>query len=468
MVIEKSRFKKIFVLTIFIMLVSAFYSFNSENPEVRFTGLAVLSLISLVLFLFTKQCQLISITWFLVIFLYIYNCGQVWLKLFEYDFKYSSFLITQFSDEQISRALYFFIFVINVFEIFLIVFESRTEQFLIYSADDCFDSSLESDQQDGTLYLLLIVFSVVCFCVVTYNDVSSILLARTIGYLGSYTTGRSNAIVYMMINLFPFLIVLWLLIGRNQWKKIILFYAVIRSLLLMLLVGNRGQYIALLIILFLIYELEYRDSNKQRRGIRQYLGIVILGLVLLSIAGYVSNIRNIVNGSESFVEYLLKENVVISMLQELGGTFINTILTVDICPDRLTYAYGKTYIAAMIQLIPKGYSLISSYSKYINLGSVLNVFFSKGEGLGGSFTAELYYNFSWFSLCIVPFFSYALAKCDSFLHSRNISNLGKAVAYYYSYVALMYIRGEFCDFAVFTRYLLYFLIMFWLLRSRHK
>lgn len=111
------------------------------------------------------------------------------------------------------------------------------------------------------------------------------------------------------------------------------------------------------------------------------------------------------------------------MLQELGGTFINTILVIELCPTRLAFACGKSYLAALLQFIPLGSNLLPGMSEYANLGSLLNQYFAKGSGLGGSFIAELYFNFSWMSLILIPIFSYIVVRLDRVITNRNSSVL---------------------------------------------
>ncbi|MDT2712391.1 O-antigen polysaccharide polymerase Wzy [Enterococcus dongliensis] len=456
MTVNRRVFNKILIQIFFLMIIIGVYQFSNHYTDtVLFRILAAFSLTSFILFVILNASGVMTAQWFTVLFLYLYNCGQVWLHLFGVPFSKSSFLITQYSYSEIHRSIFFFLVAINIFQIFINFFykdDLYGELQWRNTIEDC--SELKST---------LVVFSVFAFVLVTYNDVISIISARTLGYVASYTMGRDNPIIYMMIYLYPLLTVLWQMIGTPTQKKVIMIYSVLRCLTMMLLVGNRGQYIALLILLFLLQHKE-REGH-ERRSFKQLLAIIILGVILLVIAGYVSNTRNIISGQMSVKEYLLKGNIFFSMLQELGSTFINTILVVNLCPDSLHFAFGKSYIAGLVQLIPKASSVFSSIGRYGNLGSVLNGFFSKGSGLGGSYIAELYYNFSWFSVLVIPFFSWILVKLDGFTNNTEISILKKAIAYYYIYATFMFVRGEFSDFAVYTRYLFYFLVVYWVLRS---
>ena len=66
----------------------------------------------------------------------------------------------------------------------------------------------------------------------------------------------------------------------------------------------------------------------------------------------------------------------------------------------------------MITLVPGLRNVISQFNEYTDIGVICNTLFHKGASLGGSYFAELYYNFYGFSILLAPIFGFFFAKID--------------------------------------------------------
>ena len=80
---------------------------GDKNSLIDF--LSIVSAISLTLFILEYRSDFVSCSVFSVIFLYLYNCGQLWLLSIGYRFKFTNYLITQFSTESIFDAVYYIV-----------------------------------------------------------------------------------------------------------------------------------------------------------------------------------------------------------------------------------------------------------------------------------------------------------------------------------------------------------------------
>lgn len=421
----------------------------SSSTEAGFNFLTIISFLLLTLFLLNRTEKIVSFTTFFVVFLYAYNCGQVWLRFFDYGFEKSSFLITEYSLSSINSALAYFLIIMSFFQLFLLVFEGNNT----VAKNEESKGNSNNPTPDNALRMVTGIAYLLCLFVITYNDIRQIVSAMLVGYGDSYKLGRNNPLIYMMLNLFPLLVCIGMLVFDGRKRKFITMHAIARSLIMMLLVGNRGAHIALMCVIFIAQSIAPPKKHLLRT--------VIFGLFLIIVAGYVADMRNLTSGRIGIAEYLRSSNIICSVLQELGGTMVDTVLLVKSVPQKLNWGYGVSYIGAFIQFIPKLSSFFPELCKYNSIGDLLNNgIFEKGSGMGGSFIGELYLNFGWFAILVLPFFAKIVNAIEKNIRSNNGSPLKKGISLYFAYAFFMYVRGNFSEFAVYARYLCYFLIVY--------
>ena len=458
--IKKSSF--IFISAyLFIILIVILFSLNSDKKSL-IDFLSCISVISLSIFILEYRSNFVSCSVFSIIFLYLYNCGQLWLLSIGYKFKFTNYLITQFSTESIFDAVYYFIIIINAIQVFLSLSKGRDDRI---DNDNIYNLKGDSSNTSEDKALIITTQSLyfLCLIILSYVDVSQIAVARIYGYSSAYTVGRDNSVAYMFIFLYPFLVSMMMLISNVKLQKFAFYHGVIRSFIMMLLVGNRGQHIALLCMLYIFY---YTKQNEKKHSLaKKHWLTIVVGLALVLVAGYVANIRNVIGGRTSFLDYLRDNNVFASILQELGGTVIDLILLINNCPAHIPWGKGISYVGGLLQYLPKMTSFFPELCKYNDLGAILNGYFAKGGGLGGSLIAELYFNFKWFAILVVPIYSFLLGKLDQIVKRRGVSVLSKGICFYYIYISFMYTRYNFSDIATYTRFLTYFLIIYGIIKS---
>ena len=449
--------KIVYSLAYCILLVILWFLADQKNLELQFNILTVFSFVSLGLFFASRSEKSVSFTTFFVIFLYIYNFGQVWLKCFNYEFERTSFLITNYSLESINMAVLYFLAIMCFFQLFLIFFEGEEKKENAISVNN---ANVVNSSYDAALKQTTAIFYFACLIVITYNDMVQITTSMLVGYQHSYRLGRDNPLIYFMLNIFPFLVGLGLFLFDGRRKKFIMIHAAARSVIMMLLVGNRGMYIATICMVFMAQSAGV-ESKKKKGHLFQ---TVMLSLFLVVIAGYVADIRNLTSGRIGIAEYLRSSNIICEVLQELGGTMVNMVLLVKNVPQKLNWGYGVSYIGAFIQFIPKLSSIFPEFCKYNSIGDLLNnSLFEKGSGMGGSFIGELYLNFGWFAIFVLPFFAKIINVIEENIRSNNGSPLKKGISLYFAYAFFMYVRGNFSEFAVYARYTCYFLIVYYIM-----
>ena len=453
--INKSNIIKVMIQVVFIIIILIIGSKPGIVLPNDICLMGFISLISLFAFILGRYVPVISISWLTVIFLYLYSFGQIWLLLFGADLPNGSFQVTQYGNEVLFKSIVFALSTINCLQLSLLVFR-------LFSKRARFSGTNSPLPENSLKYASLILF-LFCLAVVTYNDLIQIAAAKTIGYVGAFVLGRNNQIIQIGIYLFPFAICLLLLVSKPRIKKLILTYSVLRCLVMMILVGNRGQYIALLAVLLLIYFHDLRDKSK-KTSFLFYFKYFLIGVGVIVLASYIALTRNITASQTSVVDVLTKNNIIVQLLNEMGGTLINTEIAINIIPTSLPVGKGISYIGSLIQLIPNMSSMLPGLVKFNDLGVGFNSYFTKGSGLGGSYIAEMYFNFGWFSLLFQCLAGWGLTRLDNILLNSHVGLLKKAIVYFYAHAIFMYLRGNFSEMAVYTRFLIYFMVFYLVLR----
>ena len=462
---KKTLFFIQLIICLIVTVISVLIFNGSFNEhEAYYKMLQYFSILCFTIFLFTNPYPLISCYSFIIIFSYIYNCGQVWLMAFNVDFTYTSYLIDRYSYSDISYALLFFLIIISIIHLFGILF---------YKPDitkDDIDSkkSVLKLKENVALKYTGIIILVLCIIFLSYNDIKQIINAQILGYAESYTIGRDDKLLYALYHLFPLSIfILMLTIKENKTRQIVFWFAILRSVFLMLLIGNRGQYMSLICVLIVLKKaIDGKLNNKNN-----YLNYLSWLIILIIISSFVAASRNVTSNVLSintFTDFIFTNNILVQFFQELGGTLVNTILVVINCPYSLDFGLGISYLGSLVSFIPFGSIIFENVVEYNDLGDVLNNYFHKGSGLGGSYIAELYFNFGWFSFIIAPLFGFTFSKISQKLNSCTIyeekSALSTAIYAYTFYAILMFVRGNFYDIMVYARYLVYVLLLYFILR----
>lgn len=432
--LTKKRLTSLIIQIFFMLVLITSNSYDFSSSEEKFGMLVILSFCDLVIFSVFNCAGLLSASWFTVIFLYVYNFGQAWLLFWNIPLKKGNFTIAQYSNANINDAMYYALAIITCLQLAITLFYKDNIKKQI-------KEKVVGLPKSKLLLQVTKIVAGVCFLIDMINNIEQIIAAQTHGYIDSYVIGRDNVLIQTATYLFPFLITLLILQMKKREQVIVFTYAMIRSLVMMLLVGNRGQYIAMIIILLLLYMKDIRESKGE--SIWQYVMLVIVGLFLLSIASYVADTRGTIGETTTFTEHIKNNNVILAMLNELGGTLINTILIMGQCPQNISFGRGISYLGSVFHLIPGFANLFPNIVQYNDLGSILNNYFIKGEGLGGSYIAEMYFNFSWLALGFQLLFGYLLVQCDNILRRGNDNCLKRAIVYHYIFAIFMYTRGNF-------------------------
>ncbi|MDM8313012.1 oligosaccharide repeat unit polymerase [Clostridium cadaveris] len=458
MLTSKKKFLSCTINILFIILVISCWFFESSNsPYNIYFTMNALSFMSFVIFLITNPYRILSSYTFIFLFIYLYNCGQLWMDLFGIEILSGSFVITRFSYTILAESVFYFVLFTALFHFFGIIFS----QSIPYKDNINFDlmESLNNDEIilfKKLLYILLFI----SLPLLTVYDVGQVILARTSGYAAALYARSDSTILAIFSTMFALLIFGIVICEKNTKKrKIVALYGVARYVIMMVLVGYRMQAMAFLCSLFIVWTLRDDEKKLKHKGVI----VIILGVILLIVASLVSQYRSGgVNNFSSISDSLIKS------VREIGGSFIDIPILMEKI-DIIGFAYGRTYTYGLINMVPFLIRIFPNATTYLTLSATLNDNFIiySSSSLGGNLYAELFYNFGWYALFATPLLAYIVFFLNKRIDEKG-TLIAKTMEMYLFFILALYIRGNMGEITVFLRNILYVLILYKLLKSRQR
>lgn len=250
-----------------------------------------------------------------------------------------------------------------------------------------------------TIFTLTSIIVLPLYLYVTYLSLSNGFSQQTRAILSSsnlFNIARSffysSGILYLCYN------------NKRQSKSNKLIEGIIiLSIVLTFFIGARGEGLTWLVAYFYGKKTIIKETKLKKEWL--FILVIIL-LALVSVA-----IAEIRSGSGMSVADVLKGNVLNKFISELGFNFTSICYMMLYTPKTLKFQYGYTYILSLLSLVPSTIDFLG-FSKYFRsqlplykLAELLHQDFlgSLDFGVGFSFNAEAFYNFSWFGiLTVVP------------------------------------------------------------------
>lgn len=412
--------------------------------------MSVISFFSFLLFSLMIGRKVLDVYFIFVILTYIFHFGQIFLHILNIAiilppkfniFTYNSVYViasAHFS-LQLIMGMQIFGFILDIVKININQKKKR--------------SVINNEKIDLEFFLLILFLTVVPYF---YVDISQILIANDLGYVDAYKFGSSYFLSllssFFILSLFGFLVTS----KSYRLNKIVLFSFATWNLFKMILVGNRSQPMAIVLSLLFLY-ITVITSKKFKIGIQH----IMLGLLIILLLPFIAQVRNISSttfSTTSFVNYILEENPLSYLMAEFGGTLLTTVMTIQNIPYNVGFSRGLTYIGSFTIFIPFSTTLFGDYfSKYISVGEVMNPYF--GGGLGGSWIAELYFNFGQLSIVFVPLITVFIKTISIKISNKSLPTLAinRALLFFILIPLFIYPRGYFYTFITYANIYIYML-----------
>ena len=267
-----------------------------------------------------RKYKILSPMNLLVILSFLYHCGQVWLLSAGITLKKNSFTIDRYSDSSIIITLLIFqifIIMLNLGSFFVKHKELETNNKITIT---------QSISTDNCFYIGVAIFAISSLFLI-YNDIQQIMASlslRTGNYSDVYKIGHDNVLIYTSIYLFPIGVFLSMLSApTKKIEAFFAFFSCFRSILLISIVGSRSAYIPMLLCIAIYYLMKNNDKSISKK----YIIFIVLIMIVYSYVSYSRNSSDKFEAHNMF-EYMLNNNIIIDVLQELGSTQDDIILNI--------------------------------------------------------------------------------------------------------------------------------------------
>lgn len=398
---------------LFIIFMISIRNIDFYTWSKYFTAIIIGQFIFQYMFFKLIEFKLFSLTGMFILLSYLFHFGQILIMVLFPNYEFRRFNYIIFYDSQgIKMALEFALITILMVGFgILISSNNRTKNIT-------FKYTLSRCKKIGWI----IVFFT--FPIQIYIDTTKLVISITKGYLATYQAGIAG--IWSAIGFISFIGFALLILGYKEHKKksLLIFAFIIVYLLLTMFSGHRGH--QLTIILFLTYIVHMTIYRIRGKRLIFMFVIMFVGLAFLNTLATFRGVsgKTIMKFWKLFI-YNLKGNSIKDIIVELGGTIKTLYLTMQQVPDTIPYAYGATYPLSIFSIIPNIDNAFTNINTFASFTKNL-----QGSALGGSYIAELYYNFSYFGFLIAPFVGFFVnrisKKVENLIYNKDYLNL----AYY--------------------------------------
>lgn len=448
--ISKSSVLKV-GLIIILTLVMVQFSMTSFSVDIL-NWFVFIDVLIVLVSIYDKNNS-INVYFVFMVSLAIFHFGQVPLNIFglPMNTNYGYDLYSMYSAGYLMRTLQFCLISFNLAAIpFFIIPENRNRKI-----NECCNDGLKEKlflEQEQVYSFGRFLFWVLVIPIIIY-DLTLLTSAVTLGYAAKYT--YSNGFLTSVDMYFP-LAIICILAGaqkENKWKRYLAF-ALIRIILQMLIVGNRGPLITCLVL----YWIAYHTFHKTHRVKKVYLLLAVAGATIM--IPFVAVIRGKSNDI-SLLKFIAEYNPLSMLLTEFGSTLITPILAFEYL-DRFPALFGKSYLGGLAIILPFSSSYLSGIRSFMNVGAILNPYSPLRGALGGSLFADAIINFGFFGIMAAPIIGAIVKNISNSVGKIRIKKtiINNCLLLYFSYGLILYTRGSAQDIGLAIKRTIYMIIIY--------
>lgn len=427
--IEKNETELMYVLFCIISCILLFCLALMMNYDSFLKCTALIVIMHFVIsYLFNVKVlkeKLISIKILFLIFIYIFNFGNLIVNLINENAQYKVYdFLHYYSQDSNIKAILFSFITINFMLLGSLIYSKKTNHKVKdrLLKTETINFKFESKENLVLLRLFSIIILIFTFPFELYISINKLLIAINQGYLATYDFYFPGILI--QLSQFYIIGLILLAISFKESKKIsnCIFALITIYQCFVMITGNRGMQTIALCLIILIYFLYFQKINFKSMVILISLGIMgifaITSISQIRVQGY-SSLSNFI------VELLnVKNNPIIAAFDEFGFTLYTTSLSIAQVPYATPFTFGLTYLASFSNVLPN----VSEFTRFLNDFSCFTVHLDGGS-IGGSIIAELYYNFSYFG-CILGLL---IGYYSNFLSDIFISSLKNNEFYIFSF-----------------------------------
>lgn len=411
MLVNKNKFKSIMIvlgICIFNLILTQYYVNGTRQytpEEVRF-----ISVIAVVEFAVISICwiritgEILSPFYIMFVVIYVFCMGQTicWafgLDMGEMDLqKYVPHLDKHYLGDGLLYTLNgIVLFMLGA----LMAYNPNGSKNTVQTKKNLIDYAAIKN-----LSTVILIVSIPCVLINLWNILPSVILG---GYSELYTElnsySKTGQFVPLIAGWFPIALLMKYAVYCEERPQISKISAGVLwgYIIINLYIGGRSGAVMMVLAFFI---------TKQYLGnpIRKNMVIpgVIGGYAFLGVLNAIADIRLNTNRSvvDIFSAFITTGTSVLSdFIGELGWSMSSLVWTMQLIGD--TYRKGSSYLYAFTAIIPNlGFWSIHPATIYSNLGGWMQKELGRTTGLGYTFVAETYINFSWLGLVVMLLFGY--------------------------------------------------------------
>ena len=422
--------KRNLLLTLIWFIISFMESFLVRFFYDEGNGLfsvALLLVVNLCIQLITlKICNRRIISFFgaFIVFMYLFHFGQVFSTAFfsNVDFDTMNYLVVYMKEKDYAlKSIEICLNTINFFFIGGVL------------SSDSIDYSDKRETADSLQICLSYgkILFVISFPFRLFFDIERFLIAARSGYSGVINERVVLPGVFSTIASFWYISLAILLIGitdKRKESKIIIYSTI--YMVVTMLSGERGHQLICMISLVIIFI----QKNNIIIGCKKILSYSAVGVIMLFFIDLVFDIRQysisyFISNFSEFTSNVLKKNVIIETIHSFGATIFTPYLVVKGMGTDYNPLFGETFIKSTSQIFPA----VTDSMRAINNGSILGRALNTDHAIGGSFAAELYYDFRGFYFVASALLGYIYGRFSSslpyYIQNRDGYRICKIVPY---------------------------------------
>ena len=407
--------------------------------------------VALILVIVLKGQKKISIFSLFIMLTPLFHFGQVFLYIanLPVDTSHSYDLFAMYSEDRLHEALTFCLKGYNLIALTASCISKTTPK------KDC---TIETNLEDqGRVFAFGKTLFWVLLIPIIFYDVTFLTAGLMLGYMAKYN--YQFGFLSDMDFYYPFAM-FCIIIGAKdvkQWRGYFI-YTMIRLLIHMLIVGNRGTLIIYLILYCMAVVLSYRQIG--RPIILSTGKKIILAVGILAICIMISFVAIIRGGDHIALDTFFRDYNVFSLfISEFGSTLITPIIAQEYV-TMSGHLAGKNYLGALAAILPLSNVYLGGIRRYMNVIVILNPISPLGGALGGSIFADMIMGFGNIGYWLSPIVGMVVAKVSNKFESMRSGCFGKCMVLYFCFGLFWYIRGNAEDIGLTLKRMIYMFVLY--------
>lgn len=252
----------------------------------------------------------------------------------------------------------------------------------------------------NTVSTILLIISIPCVILNYKNILSAVVLG---GYSELYTElnsySKTGQFIPLLASWFPVALLMKyaLYAKKDKSKSYLSVFFLLVYIAINLFVGGRSG--AVMLVLALVLAKYYYGTPFKKK---ELVSVCIGAYLFLGLLNAVADIRLLGNrGLFSIFSAFSLSSVLGDFIGEMGWSMSSTCWTMQLIEEGSYFRCGESYLYALTAIIPNlGFWKVHP-AKIANLGEWLQRSLGRSTGLGYTFVAETYANFSWFGLIMM-------------------------------------------------------------------